>query len=168
MSLFSTNKDLHKELNKSVARAVFGLLHTFKIDANTYDQFLLMRWNEDGCDDLEHSVRINGKITSNKQFLFRLYNRLVNHSVGFPSIESFAVSNIHKSNRDEWTNEQLQLGMDAMWPVKRRVADFLIRYQTWQMEKISESIQAEDECQKHHRAKKRRRTDSFERRIGEL
>lgn len=166
MSLFSSNKD--KQLNKSVARAVFALLHTFKIDPNTYDQFLLMRWNEDGCDDLEHSVRINGKITSNKQFLFRLFNRLINHVVGFPSIESVTESNVHKSNRDEWTNEQLQLGLDAVWAVRKRVSDFLIRYSLWEMEKISEGYEDEDARQTYNRAKKRRRSESFERRIGEL
>ena len=55
-----------------------------------------------------------------------------------------------------------------MWPVKRRVADFFIRYQIWQMEKISETIEAEDDRQTHNRAKKSRRTDSFKRRIDKL
>jgi hypothetical protein len=168
MSLFSTNTDLRKQLNKSVASNVFALLGTFKINHTFFDQMYLHRWNGDGREDLEHSVHINGKFTSNKQFFFRLFNRLVNHVVGFPSIESVTESNVHKSNRDEWTNEQLQLGLDAVWAVRKRVSDFLIRYSLWEMEKISEGYEDEDARQTYNRAKKRRRSESFERRIGEL
>ena len=79
------------------------------------------------------------RITSNKQFLFRLVNRLANHVAGFPEIESFTVSNVHNSNRDEWATEQLQSGLHAIWPVQKRVMDFFVRYELWALEKVSEA-----------------------------
>jgi len=111
------------QLNQSVAQEAEGLLVLFHVDGNAHHPSLTQEWDNQSV--LRSSYQLNGAITSNFSFMFRLVNRLVNHEVGLPNIDDPNAPNIHWSQRETWTPADLQAAYDALPDVVVAIARFM-------------------------------------------